>query len=441
MLFFALGILVIGGFGLFGWLRPKRSTDAFEVAGASLLLGSFFVSVFLFAVAPFLRGPTLVATIALFALFLGISGAFRLRKSEWETLPGGRVFTMVLLPAILIVAWQAFARPFGGDGLFNFEFRARLAWETGGVVPVEFYADRSRVFLHPDYPRFVPLNQLWIYLCVGEPHQGLAKSLGVIWFVGAVCLMFSQLSRATRHPAPGFLVMGMMFVVPMFVFYPGGAVWVWGDFPVSAMAIAALLYLVEYRANRTGLACFVVALAALPWIKRDGLILGCVLLSVFAFDAFKRREWRALVAGAIPFLLVAVGWKAFVTRMGAPALADFMTPSPALFFEKIEELPRITTIAARELCLWQRWSLLWPIALLAWIRIAREPELARWRFAAGINAALIAIYASLYLFTAWPALAWHMVTSFPRLLLAPAMMATVLIAVAFPVNSRTRVDR
>lgn len=35
---------------------------------------------------------------------------------------------------------------------------------------------------------------------------------------------------------------------------------------------------------------------------------------------------------------------------------------------------------------------------------------------------------------AWPVLPWHVLTSFPRLLLAPAMIAIVLVTVAFPVK-------
>jgi hypothetical protein len=287
----------------------------------------------------------------------------------------------------------------------------------------------------------VPLNQLWVYLCLGGVHQSLVKALGVVWFAGAACLTFSQLSRATRHPAPGFVFLGMMFVVPMVVFFPGGAIWVWGDFPVGAMAVAALLYLAEYRTNRTGLACFVAMLAALPWIKREGLILGCVLLAVFAWEAIRKREWRAVAAALIPFLAVSIGWKIFVTMMGTPPVGDFATPTPASFFENFERLSRIVVIAIRELVTWQRWALLWPIALPAWIRIAREPSLERWRFAVGINVALITFYAGIYVFSAWPVLPWHMLTSYPRLLLAPAMMSIVLIAVAIPLSLRTRVDQ
>jgi hypothetical protein len=295
--------------------------------------------------------------------------------------------------------------------------------------------------MHASYPIFVPLNQLWVYLCLGRPDQSLVKILGVVWFTAAACLTFSQLCRATRRSAPAFLVLGMMLIVPMVVLFPGGAIWVWGDFPVGAMAVAALLYLLEYRTNRSGLACFAVTVAMLPWIKREGLILGCALLAVLAWDAFRKREWRACAIAAIPFLIVAVGWKLFVESMGAPPVGDFVTPTPAYFFENIDRLPRTIVIALRELITWQRWTLLWPIALLAWIRIGREPALARWRFAAGINAALIAIYAGIYVFSAWPVLPWHMLTSLPRLLLAPAMMAIVLVAVAIPLNSRIRADQ
>jgi hypothetical protein len=441
MLIFALGILAIGGLGLFSRLLPKRPIDAFEAAGASLLLGSLYISGALFALGPMLQRQALVWAVATMTVVFGVCSVSRLRKAQWEWLPGGREFLILLLVAMLVVVWQAFARPLGGDGVFNFEVRARLGWENGGSIPKEFYSDPSRASMHASYPLFVPLNQLWIYLCLGEAHQSLVKVLGVVWFAGAACLTFSQLSRATRHPAPGFVVLAMMFVVPMVVLFPGGAVWVWGDFPVGAMAVAALLYLAEYRTNRTGLACFVAMLAALPWIKREGLILGCALLAVFAWDAIRKQEWRAVAGAVIPFLAVSIGWKIFVTTMGTPPVGDFVTPTPALFFQNLEHVSRIVVIALRELATWQRWALLWPIALLAWIRILREPALARWRFAVGINVALIAFYAGIYLFSAWPLLPWHMLTSYPRLLLAPGMMSMVLIAVAIPFSSRTRVDQ
>src|SRR4030095_10421830 len=164
------------------------------------------------------------------------------------------------------------------------------------------------------------------------------------------------------------------------------------------------------------------------WIKREGLILGCVLLAVLAWDSLRKPQWRTVAIAAIPFLAVSIGWKLFVSAMGAPPVGDFQTPTPGLLVQNSERLPRIIVIAFRELCTWQRWALLWPVAVLAWIRIARESALQRWRFAVGINVALIAIYASIYLFSAWPLLPWHMLTSFPRLLLAPAMMSIVLIA-------------
>ena len=78
------------------------------------------------------------------------------------------------------------------------------------------------------------------------------------------------------------------------------------------------------------------------------------------------------------------------------------------------------------------WSLLWPIALIAAVRIFREASFARWRpLALGVFA-VIACYTALYAFSAWPNLPWHMLTSLPRLLLPPAMIAVVLVALALP---------
>ena len=90
-----------------------------------------------------------------------------MRNAEWEKLPASRAFALILLPAILFVAWQAFVRPLGYDGVFNFEVRARLALENGGSIPREFFSDPSRATMHAEYPLFVPLNQLWVYLCAG----------------------------------------------------------------------------------------------------------------------------------------------------------------------------------------------------------------------------------------------------------------------------------
>jgi hypothetical protein len=439
-LLFALGVLTLAGLGMFSWLRPRRPADALEVVGASVLFGSVFVSLGLFALGPIFHGVSLVGVMTALALMAGGHGIWRLRKAPWQSVSGARLFAGLLSVTLLFVAWQAFVQPLSGDGIFNFEVRARLALQYGGSIPREFFSDASRAWMHQSYPLFVSLNELWLYLCLGESHQTLVKALGVLWFAGWACLTFSQLARSTGQPVRGFLVLVSVLLVPTLVFSPGGAVWVWADFPLGAMSVAAALYLVEYQRERTGLGCFAATLAALPWIKREGVIIGIVLIAAFGWTVLRERRWSAFSIAVVPCLLVAAGWKVFVVAMRAPAVSDFTLPTLARLVENLDRLPRVAAIVARELLVWQRWSLLWPIALLAGIRIAREPALARWRPLAVANAALIVIYGSLFVFSAWPNLAWHMLTSFPRLLLPPAMLALVLIAAAVPISSRSRED-
>lgn len=437
----ALLVTAFGGMGAFALVRPRRATDVFEAVGVSLLFGSALTSVLLFAVAEVCAGVALVAAVSAILLTLGLVTIPRLRRVEWSAPRNGKLFAWLLLAGAVFVAWQAWALPLGGDGIFNFECRARFALENGGRIPHEFFSDPSRTWMHPGNPLFVSMNELWIYLWLGEPHQILVKTLGPVWWAAMACLVFSQLARLTSEPRRGLLALGFMLFVPAIVSARGGAAWLWGDFPLAALAVTAALYLVEFHARGTGLGCFAFALATLPWIKREGLILGAILLAAFAWAAVRERRWAALAIAASPFAAMALGWKIIGLALRMPPLGDFAAPSWALLFANLDRVPRIVVIATHELIVLFRWSLLWPLALIAVWRIARAPALAAWRPLAAAMAAAMTIYAALYVFGTWPQLAWQMSSSYPRLLLAPALFAIVLIAAAAPLSPRSREDR
>lgn len=437
----ALLVTAIGGMGAFALVRPRRATDVFEAVGASLLFGSALTSVLLFAVAEMCAGVALIAAVSALLLALGIATLPRLRRAEWSTPREGKFFAWLLLAGAVLVAWQAWVLPLGGDGIFNFECRARFALENGGRIPHAFFSDPSRTWMHPGNPLFVSMNELWIYLWLGEPHQVLVKTLGPMWWAATACIAFSQLARLTGEPRRGLLALGFMLFIPAIVTARGGAAWVWGDFPLAALAVTAALYLVEFRTRGTGLGCFAFALATLPWIKREGLILGAILLATFAWTAVRERRWAALAIAASPFAAMVLGWKIIGLALRTPPLGDFATPSWALLFANLDRVPRIIVIAMHELTVLFRWSLLWPLALIAAWRIARSPALAAWRPLAAAMAAAMSIYAALYVFGTWPQLAWQMSSSYPRLLLAPALFASVLIAAAAPLSPRSREDR
>lgn len=430
----AIGTVLVAGAGAFALLRPRRTTDPLEVAGLSFLLGSVVISLLLFGLGGIVRQSGSVVVVAGLATVLGRMAWTRLRVAPWQAVPFGYWTSGLLLVLFLGVAWQALATPFGSDGIFNFEDRARFGWLNGGQIPLQFYSDPSRMWHHASYPPLISLNQLWLYLCLGEPHQEMAKILGAFWWAASAMITLSQINRLTGEPVRGWIAIGIMLGVPAIVFARGGAVWGWGDFPVGATATAAALYLAEYRERRTGLAVFGALLAMLPWIKREGIILAVVLFAAFLWNTRKDWAWRRWAAVGLPFVLVASGWTAFTKWAQCPPVGDFVPPTPSFFLDHLDRIPRILTIASAELGVWQRWSLLWVMLLPATWLILRTPALKPWRWLLGSIALLVAGYAGLYVFSTWANIIWHMLTSYPRLLVAPAMMAGVLIAVSVPLR-------
>jgi len=430
----SIGTTLLAGAGLFAWLRSRRSSDLLEALGLSFIFGSALISLLLFGLGWLVQGPILIGLIMALAMAAGGAGWWKLRGAPWPVSPSVGAAAWALPVVLFPVAWQALALPFGGDGLFNFADRAHFGWMNGGQIPLQFFSDPSRLWHHACYPPLVALNQLWLYLCLGEPHQGLAKILGVLWFGAAAALTWSQIARLTGESIRGGIAVGAMLLVPSIIFARGGAVWGWGDFPVGATALAAALYLMEYREHRTGPAVFAGLLATLPWIKREGIILAAVLFAAFLWSTRKERPWKQWIGVALPFVLVAGGWAAFTKWAQSPPVSDFAPPTPGFFWDHLDRISRILTVAIAELGTWQRWSLLWATLLPTVWLILRTPALKRWGWMLGCIGLLIAGYASLYVFSIWPNVVWHMATSYPRLLVAPAMMACVLIAVSVPLR-------
>ena len=117
-------------------------------------------------------------------------------------------------------------------------------------------------------------------------------------------------------------------------------------------------------------------------------------------------------------------------------------PGPEVLTGRAERIPSLIAITLHEFVVWQRWGLLWPVALLAMVRIAREPELACWRPVALAVLMLLTAYGGIYLLSAWPDYRWHIITSMPRLLIPLAMLGVLLVAVALPpLSPRTRAGR
>lgn len=416
-----LGLVLTGvaGAGPVAWLARSKGITRTEFAGWVLLAGPLVISLVLFALGAVLQGRSLVIGAGALALASGAAGFLcRLRfDSNPARLPS--IGLACLLAALALVAWQCFARPIGTDGLFNFEFRARIAFAAGGHFPAALYAGPNPQPWHPAYPPGLSLAELWLYLCMGTPHQFWVKTLGIWWFASVLLLI------AARLPQRCAWAVALLLVTPGIVFAPGGPVWLWADFPLAAWLLAAVLATQRRQHGLLGL-----ALCGLVWTKQEGMLLAIAACAA----ASRRSEWKQLARTACPAVALVLTWKAFLALHGLEPGTEYdATPRMARFAER---LPTLALLTVREWVTPERWGLLWIALFPAALRIGRAEELAPWRPAVRLIAAMGLVYSGLFLFTTWPDYRVHFTSAYPRLLIPLGLVATVAIAAALPAGSR-----
>jgi hypothetical protein len=426
-----LGVM-LAGFGAAVLLAPTRPVSRMELAGISLVLGQGVISLALFALSPFFQGNVLIAVMALFCLALGILGILRCRRVTFTPPRREDWWCLIFVPMLAAIGWQAITHPLTADGLFNFEWRAQLAAQHGGEIPVAFFSDPSRTWAHPGYPLFLPLNQTWIYLCIGQPHQGLGQLLAVHFALAAMYLLYAGLRDLTGQTWRGALAVVLLFLLPAATTSPGGAASLWADFPLAVVFLGAVIYLIRFSIDGSSLSWFAAFLALLPWVKREGVVLAAVLAVAFLWIAWRAGKISRLPLALFPLAIVWCGWTVFLHGVHATGDRDFLPFSVATIAQNLDRLPLIQTALFRELLETSRWSLLWPLtAVAAWL-VWRAQGLAPWRILPGMIVALLALYSAIYLLSAWPSLGLHLVTSLPRLLLSVAMPAILLLAATAP---------
>lgn len=417
-------------------LRCARTVSLPEFWGASWLLGAGVVSATLALGGIFLNGAPLMVLVFLVCSVLGML-AFRLRRkgpallSGLEGARGWEKWTVLLAfaPIIYILA-VTFRDSIAWDGLIIWESKARHAFLNGGSLPVAYFANPNRPWVHLVYPLYLPYTELWAYLCIGDHHQAAAKALLPLFQVAAILILWGGARRLGASVWAASVTVSLMLFVPTFAGFDWGLLQGYSDLPLAALYLLAVVALWSWRGEERGDLWLLGAVSAglLSWVKQEGILL-LVAISLQVFLVAGWRQWRWAAGFMAPAILVTGVWKGTVRFMAIPDEKSFL---PVTVENLIAGLPRLQTILhlmGSELIRMILWSFFWILALAALLGLALQR-----RREAGllVLAVLVPLCLTIvpYLLSLLQPFQMHVATSFNRLALQVSLVALLGIALA-----------
>jgi len=440
----ALALLTAFGHGLLALYPDRTRLFWHERWAAAWVVGCGAGAFAWFVLSPLYLwvAPIWLLTPLMCALGVGLGRAEALRHERWHSMsrwhslrvdrwhsPSGLSLSELALSCVLLVQVAAlFAAalhtPLGWDGLFNFEMKARLAFEHSprGQLPREYFADATRIWSHPHYPLLVPFTEFWIYSWLGRVDQSALKVIFPIFYLSLVGFVAGSVRRIADRRA-GLMTAVALGVLPPLTLIPGAASG-YADVPLAAaFAGATSLAIVGGKEGKQGGFTMAATLSsAAVWTKSEGLMLALVI-GVAASVLMRPRPLRLLwfpIVAALPALI-------FQQWVGYAPGGDFSSVTSMALADRLDRIPVILSITVRELVRPGHWALIWPVffCLLA-AMVVRGGETAD-RFLAATVLIPVGFYPMVYLFSAWPDVRDHIGTSLPRTLVPLAPIALVFI--------------
>jgi hypothetical protein len=348
------------------------------------------------------------------------------------TLLAGGVCAVFLAVQLGLTGLLALGRPLiVWDSWVNWAMKARIIVLDDGFSAA-LTGDASRTVTHLDYPLLVPLLEAWVYRWLGAFDDRLVAVPAVLFYAALVALYYGALRRRGAGP---LLALGAATVVATLSNVAGLAGLGFAEPPLIAALCVAALYLLDWLEGGPPAALALAAAGAglLPWIKREGLLLGLVLAgAVLLTQFFRRRAWQAGAALGVGMGLAAGPWWAFV------AAYDIVDPTfdsltLATFLANAERMGTILRLQQASL-LSVGWSFLWPLTALAtpllWWAHRRAPGPAA--FLPAFLLLSLALSGGLYFFSTFDPYEQHILSSLDRLI-APLTPLLVLWLLAWPV--------
>jgi len=442
-----LALLTMGaaGFGATMWvMRGAARLRIFEILALSWFLGTVLVSLSLWGLSFFIKGQWLLLGMAILCGALGIVGfsLARTRLANFELSQPRNlmewVLTALLFFEIAAISWITFKHTLGWDGLLIWELKARLAFLNGGALPAGYFTDNGRAYSHPEYPLYLPLTEMWLYLCIGQCHQFLAKVIFPIFYFTGMILLVRAGAELSGRLWIGLSIAVLFPLIPLATHFPGIVVG-YVDVPLSFLYLAAIYYLLIFtrEGSREALVLFIIMASGLPWMKREGAILWPILAVLGAMFIFRRHGLRVAGLSLLPGISIIAAWLIFLRSMHVPHSRDFVPVSFHVLWANLSRLDPVLCSLIDDLSRPSYWSLFWYATAFALICIVFRSRSTGAAILGTCILVPIGLYCATYLFSAWPDLVAHVESSLPRLLLqlVPAGWLAIALAIA-PVPRR-----
>jgi hypothetical protein len=439
----SLALLVVGGVGyaVLMLVAPEIPLYWFESCAFAFLLGMGAISLAWAMLMPTYGTVRPLGALSAFAFavfLIALRPMIAVRKRGAAS--GRSTGLVVACSALLILEFCAIVLAslhlsLGSDGLVNFEWKARIAFEHQpvGQLPLAYFADTSRIWSHPRYPLLLPFAEFWIYSWLGHIDQSAIKLLFPLFYFSLTAVMCGAVRRLTngRIAIATGVALGSL---PMLTVGQGGATSGFADIPLAAAAVAAVSCTI--LAIRTSNARAFVLAGALStvgaWTKVEGLVLalylGCATLGAVLWMGRRNPSRRVPVFAAAASLwmplTVTLPWMFLQRRYGMPE-EDFLSMSPAVAFAHLDRLPVVIRLVAHEL-LRRDWALIWPafaaaVALTMWRR--------EWNTITAVLAGAVIVplgtYILIFLFSGFADVTQHVLASVERLLIPLAPTALI----------------
>lgn len=437
--FCALLLTCAAGFGIAMPLLARRGkVSPAELAALVWLFGTAFISLALWVAGFFLTGAWLAGVVAVACAALFRGGLAALRK-EGVTIEWPRKWSIVDLLLCGLLAAQfvamiglAYRASMDWDGLFLWEFKARVGFLNGGL-PASYFSNAE---WHPDYPLFLPMNEEWLYLWMGDANQFWVRIFSPFFYIATALLLYSGCSRLGGGRTGGLVAACLLFFVPRAMAGSGSFDSGYADFPLAAFYLAAAVELLVFLregepGDSTSLLLFAVLAGLLPWIKREGNVLwACIALAGALLAAANRRRPRLFFAALLPGALMLAVWTIFLRLKHTAANIDFVPMTSAVLQQHSGRLIALAHRLPHEFLNFDDWGLTWVGFAVALVLLALTK---RWKPAALcllFTALPIALVCFAYVFSAWPDYTKHVDSSLPRLMLQVTPVALLAMGLA-----------